>query len=105
MGAAEKGEATVDFVKGVPERVKGEVQTPMRVKNTSKGSDGAASVRGDLVQQQREVRLNGIYRHSSGSILRHHRLHHQLARERTSAGHEFKHANGTIEPIPVKKLP
>ena len=34
----QKGEVTVDFVQSKPTRVKGEIQTKLKIKNTSKGS-------------------------------------------------------------------
>jgi len=104
----QKGEATVEFVKGVPKRVKGEVQTPMKVKNTSKGSIALLSVEEIWYNSKREIASNGIYRHKQlfnpgdtiDFII--------SSPEKPDIQQDmlmFKHANGTIKPTPVKKLP
>ena len=103
-----KGEATVDFLQGTPSRVKGEVLTKMKVRNTSKGSIALLSVEEIWYNSKREIASNGIYRHKQllppGEII-----------EFTIASPEkpdlqqdmlmFKHANGTVKPNRVKKLP
>ena len=103
-----KGEVTVDFLQGTPSRVKGEVLTKMKVRNTSKGSIALLSVEEIWYNSKREIASNGIYRHKQllppGEII-----------EFTIASPEkpdlqqdmlmFKHANGTVKPNRVKKLP
>jgi len=104
----QKGEATVEFVKGVPKRVKGEVQTPMKVKNTSKGSIALLSVEEIWYNSKREIASNGIYRHKQlfnpGDTIE----FIISSPEKPDIQQDmlmFKHANGTIKPTPVKKLP
>jgi hypothetical protein len=103
-----KGEASVEFVQGTPSRVKGEVQTKMKVRNTSKGSIALLSVEEIWYNSKREIASSGIFRVKSlippGEIV-----------EFTISSPEkpdlqqnmlmFKHANGTIKPTKVKKLP
>ena len=103
-----KGEVTVDFLQAMPTRVKGEVLTKMKVRNTSKGSIALLSVEEIWYNSKREIASNGIYRHKQllppGEII-----------EFTIASPEkpdlqqdmlmFKHANGTVKPNRVKKLP
>jgi hypothetical protein len=103
-----KGEASVEFVQGTPSRVKGEVQTKMKVRNTSKGSIALLSVEEIWYNSKREIASNGIFRVKSlippGEIV-----------EFTISSPEkpdlqqnmlmFKHANGTVKPTKVKKLP
>jgi len=103
-----KGEASVEFVQGTPSRVKGEVQTKMKVRNTSKGSIALLSVEEIWYNSKREIASSGIFRVKSlippGEVV-----------EFTISSPEkpdlqqnmlmFKHANGTIKPTKVKKLP
>lgn len=103
-----KGEATVDFVRSREVRVKGEIQTKMKVRNTSKGSIALLAVEELWYNTKREIASNGIYRHKQllnpGEII-----------EFTIASPDkpdlysnmlmFKHANGTIKPNKVNKLP
>ena len=103
-----KGEATVEFLKGVPKRVKGEVQTPMKVKNTSKGSIALLSVEEIWYNSKREIASNGIYRHKQllnpGDTIE----FIISSPEKPDIQQDmlmFKHANGTVKPTPVKKLP
>ena len=103
-----KGEASVEFVQGTPSRVKGEVLTKMKVRNTSKGSIALLSVEEIWYNSKREIASSGIFRVKSlippGEIV-----------EFTISSPEkpdlqqnmlmFKHANGTVKPTKVKKLP
>jgi hypothetical protein len=103
-----KGEASVEFVQGTPSRVKGEVLTKMKVRNTSKGSIALLSIEEIWYNSKREIASSGIFRVKSlippGEIV-----------EFTISSPEkpdlqqnmlmFKHANGTIKPTKVKKLP
>jgi hypothetical protein len=104
----QKGEATVDFVQSKPSRVKGEIQTKLKVRNTSKGSIALLSVEEIWYNTKREIASNGIYRHrqllNPGDVI-----------EFTITSPEkpdlytnmlmFKHANGSIKPTKVTKLP
>ena len=104
-----KGEATVEFVQGTPTRLKGEVQTKMKVRNTSKGSIALLSVEEIWYNSKREIASSGIFRVKQlippGEIV-----------EFTVSSPEkpdlqqnmlmFKHANGTVNTgTKVKKLP
>jgi hypothetical protein len=103
-----KGEATVDFVRSKEVRVKGEIQTKMKVRNTSKGSIALLAVEEIWYNTKREIASNGVYRHrqllNPGEVI-----------EFTIASPDkpdlysnmlmFKHANGTIKPNKVNKLP
>ena len=103
-----KGEASVEFVQGTPSRIKGEVLTKMKVRNTSKGSIALLSVEEIWYNSKREIASSGIFRVKTlippGEIV-----------EFTISSPEkpdlqqnmlmFKHANGTVKPTKVKKLP
>jgi hypothetical protein len=103
----QKGEVTVDFIQGKAARVKGEIQTKMKVKNTSKGSIALLSVEEIWYNTKREIASNGVYRHKQlinpGDII-----------EFTISSPEkpdlytnmlmFKHANGTVKPNKVTKM-
>ena len=103
----QKGEVTVDFVQSKPTRVKGEIQTKLKIKNTSKGSIALLSVEEIWYNTNREIASNGVYRHKQlinpGDII-----------EFTISSPEkpdlytnmlmFKHANGTVKPNKVPKM-
>ena len=103
----QKGEVTVDFIQGKAARVKGEIQTKMKVKNTSKGAIALLSVEEIWYNTKREIASNGVYRHKQllnpGQII-----------EFTISSPEkpdlytnmlmFKHANGTVKPTKVQKM-
>ncbi len=103
----QKGEVTVDFVQGKPARVKGEIQTKIKLKNTSKGSIALLSVEEIWYNTKREIASNGVYRHKQlinpGDVI-----------EFTISSPEkpdlytnmlmFKHANGTVKPNKVTKM-
>ena len=104
----QKGEATVDFVQAKPERIKGEIVTKVKVKNTSKGSIALLSVEEIWYNTKREIATSGTARNKAllnpGDII-----------ELTISSPDkpnlytnmlmFKHANGTVKPNRVKKLP
>jgi hypothetical protein len=103
----QKGEVTVDFIQAKPARIKGEIQTKLRVKNTSKGSIALLSVEEIWYNTKREIASNGTYRHKQlinpGEVV-----------EFTISSPEkpdlytnmlmFKHANGTVKPNKVTKM-
>ena len=103
----QKGEVTVDFIQSKAARIKGEIQTKMKVKNTSKGAIALLSVEEIWYNTKREIASNGVYRHrqliNPGEII-----------EFTISSPEkpdlytnmlmFKHANGTVKPTKVPKL-
>ena len=104
----QKGEATVDFVQAKPERVKGEIVTKVKVKNTSKGSIALLSIEEIWYNTKREIATSGTARNKAllnpGDVI-----------ELTISSPDkpnlytnmlmFKHANGTVKPNRVKKLP
>ena len=104
----QKGEASVDFVQAKPERIKGEIVTKVKVKNTSKGSIALLSVEEIWYNTKREIATIGTARNKAllnpGDII-----------ELTISSPDkpnlytnmlmFKHANGTVKPNRVKKLP
>ena len=102
-----KGEATVDFIQGTATRVKGEVQTKMRVRNTSKGSIALLSVEEIWYNSKREIASNGIYRHKAllppGDTID-FTLSSPEKPDLQQNMLMFRHANGTIKPTRVKKL-
>jgi hypothetical protein len=102
-----KGEATVEFVESPTSRVKDEILTKIKLRNTSKGSIALLSVE-ELWYNKNEIGSSGIYRHKK-------LLNPEEVIEFTIAapwkqgldGRKmllFKHANGTIKPTKVAKL-
>jgi hypothetical protein len=103
-----KGEATVEFVKSAPTRVKDEVQTKLKVKNTSKGSIALLSVEEIWYNSKREIASNGVYRHRQ--LLPPGETIEFVVSSPSKPDLQqnmlmFKHANGVIKPTAVKKLP
>lgn len=103
-----KGEATVEFVEFPPARVKDEIQTKIKVRNTSKGSIALLSVE-EFWYNKSEIGSNGIYRHKK--LLNPGEIIEFVISAPAKPGLDgrnmlmFKHANGTIKPTKVKKLP
>ena len=85
-----KGEASVEFVQGTPSRIKGEVLTKMKVRNTSKGSIALLSVEEIWYNSKREIASSGIFRVKSLSRRGNRRVYDQLAGE---AGPAAEHAD------------
>jgi hypothetical protein len=103
-----KGQATVDFVQGAATRMKGEVQTKLKVRNTSKGSIALLSVEEIWYNSKREIASNGIWRVKQllppGAIVE----FMVSSPEKPDLQQNmlvFRHANGTVKPTRVKKLP
>lgn len=102
-----KGEATVEYMQGKPQRVKGEIVTPMKVKNTSKGSIALLSVEEVWYNTKREIATNGQYRHRAllnpGEV-----VEFQLKSVEKPDLYQnlllFKHANGSVKPTKVAKI-
>jgi hypothetical protein len=103
-----KGEATLEFLESLPTKVKGEILTKVKVKNTSKGSIALLSVEAFWYNRKNEIGSNGVYRHRK-------LLNPNEIIEFTIAAPEkpdldgrnmlmFKHANGAVKPTRVKKL-
>ncbi len=103
-----KGEASVDFTQGKATPVKDEVQTKIKVRNTSKGSIALLSVEEIWYNNKGAITSNGIYRHKqllnpgeviefTVSSLKKPDLYQNMLM--------FKHAYGTIKPKKVPKLP
>jgi hypothetical protein len=103
----QKGEVTVDFVQGKPARIKGEIQTKIKVKNTSKGSIALLSVEEIWYNTKREIASNGIYRHKQllnpGEIIEFSIVSPEKPDLYTNML-MFKHANGTVKPNKVPKM-
>jgi hypothetical protein len=102
-----KGEVTLEFMQGKPKRVKGEIVTPMKVKNTSKGSIALLSVEEVWYNTKREIATNGIYRHRAllnpGDVIEFEIKSVEKPDLYTNLL-LFKHANGTVKPTKVPKL-
>ena len=103
-----KGEASVEFIQSKATPVKDEVQTKIKVRNTSKGSIALLSVEEIWYNNKGEITSNGIYRHKqllnpgeviefTVSSLKKPDLYQNMLM--------FKHAYGTIKPTKVAKLP
>jgi hypothetical protein len=103
----QKGEVTVDFVQAKAQRIKGEIQTKMKVKNTSKGSIALLSVEEIWYNTKREIASNGIYRHrqllNPGEIVEFTIVSPEKPDLYTNML-MFKHANGTVKPNKVPKM-
>ena len=103
----QKGEVTVDFMTAKQQKVKGEILSTIKVKNTSKGSIALLSVEEVWYNTKREIATNGTYRHKA-------LLNPGDTIEFTIASPDkpnlytnmllFKHANGSVKPTKVKKL-
>jgi hypothetical protein len=103
-----KGEATVEFIEYPPTRVKDEIQTKIKLRNTSKGSIALLSVE-EFWYLKNEIGSNGIYRHKK--LLNPGEIIEFVISAPSKPGLDgrnmlmFKHANGTVKPTKVKKLP
>ena len=104
-----KGEASVEFIESAATKAKGEILTKMKVRNTSKGSIALLAVEVYWYNRKNEIGSNGVYRHKK-------LLNPDEIIEFTIAAPEkpdldgrnmlmFKHANRTVKPTKVKKLP
>jgi hypothetical protein len=93
--------------KGKPARIKGEIQTKIKVKNTSKGSIALLSVEEIWYNTKREIASNGIYRHKQllnpGEIIEFSIVSPEKPDLYTNML-MFKHANGTVKPNKVPKM-
>lgn len=102
-----KGEATVEFIEFPPTRVKDEIQTKIKLRNTSKGSIALLSVE-EFWYAKNEIGSNGIYRHKK--LLNPGEIIEFTISAPSKPGLDgrnmlmFKHANGTVKPTKVKKL-
>jgi hypothetical protein len=103
-----KGEGTVDFVRGTPQRVKGgEVQTKFKVKNTSKGALALLSVEEIWYNAKGAITQNGIYRHRqllNPGVTIEFVISVRDTGDLNASNLMFKHANGTVKPNKVSKL-
>ena len=103
-----KGEATVEFIEYPPARVKDEIQTKIKLRNTSKGSIALLSVE-EFWYLKNEIGSNGIYRHKK--LLNPGEIIEFVISAPSKPGLDgrnmlmFKHAYGTVKPTKVKKLP
>jgi hypothetical protein len=103
----QKGEVTVEFMQGKPQRVKGEIVTAFKVKNTSKGSIALLSVEELWYNTKREIASNGMYRHKAllnpGEVVE-FKIASPEKPDLYTNMLQFKHANGTVKPTKVPKL-
>jgi hypothetical protein len=103
----QKGEVTVDFVTTKQHKVKGEILSTIKVKNTSKGSIALLSVEEVWYNTKREIATNGTYRHKAllnpGDTIEFIIASPDKPNLYTNML-LFKHANGTVKPTKVKKL-
>jgi hypothetical protein len=103
-----KGEATVEFIESPTTRVKDEIVTKIKLRNTSKGSIALLTVE-EYWYNKSEIGSSGIYRHKK--LLNPGEIIEFSINAPSKPGLDgrkmlmFKHANGTIKPTPVKKLP
>jgi hypothetical protein len=104
----QKGEVTVDFWQGKQQRIKGEIVTPFKVKNTSKGSIALLSVEEIWYNTNREIASSGIYRHNKqllnpGQIIEFTISSPDKPKLYTNML-QFRHANGTVKPTRVTQM-
>jgi hypothetical protein len=102
-----KGEATIEFIQGKPQRVKDEIQTKFKVKNTSKGSIALLSVEEYWYNTKREIASNGVYKHKAllnpGEVVE-FTISCPTKPDIYTNMLMFKHSNGTIKPTKVDKF-
>src|SRR5687767_7475335 len=103
----QKGEVTVDFWQGKQSNVKGEIVSPIKVKNTSKGSIALLSVEELWYNTKREIATNGVYRHPAllnrGEVIE-FTIKSPAKPNLYSNMLMFKDANGSVKPNKVPKL-
>jgi hypothetical protein len=106
-----KGTASIEFIEAKPKTVKTpegtEVQTTMKVKNTSKGAIALLSVEEFWYNTKREIASNGVYRHKQllnpGDVIE-FTISSPSKPDLYQNTLMFKHANGTIDPKRVTKF-
>jgi hypothetical protein len=102
-----KGLASVEFSQSKPQRVKGEIVTKFRLKNTSKGAIALLTVDELWYNTKRELASNGTYKHRAhlqpGEIIE-FEVKSPEKPDLYSNNLVFKHANGNIDPKRVPKV-
>jgi hypothetical protein len=102
-----KGLATVEFMQGKPQRIKGEIVTKFKLKNTSKGAIALLTVDELWYNTKREIASNGTFRHRAhlqpGEIIE-FEIKCPEKPDLYSNNLVFKHPNGTIDAKRVTKL-
>jgi hypothetical protein len=102
-----KGQGTVEFTQAKPQRVKGEIVTKFKLKNTSKGAIALLTVDELWYNTKREIASNGTYRHRAhlqpGEVIE-FEIKSPEKPDLYSNNLIFKHANGTIDAKRVPKL-
>jgi hypothetical protein len=102
-----KGTASLEFIESKPTKVKDEIQTKMRVRNTSKGAIALLTVEELWYNTKREIASNGVYRHKQllnpGDIIE-FTISSPVKPDLYQNMLMFKHANGTIDPKRVTKF-
>ena len=102
-----KGQGTVEFSQTKPQRVKGEIVTKFKLRNTSKGSLALLTVEELWYNTKREIASNGTYKHRAllnpGEVIE-FTISSPEKPDLYSNNLMFKHANGTIDAKRVPKL-
>lgn len=103
-----KGLVTVDFIQGKPEKVKGDIVTKLKIRNTSKGAIALLSVEELWYNSKREIVSN------SGAVKNKSLLNPGDVAELTLVSPSkpdlytnmlsFKHAYGDVKPTKVTKF-
>ena len=102
-----KGIGTVEFMQGKPQRVKGEIVTKFKLRNTSKGSLALLTIEELWYNTKREIASNGQYKHRAllnpGEIIE-FTISSPEKPDLYSNNLMFKHANGHVEAKRVTKF-
>ena len=104
----QKGEVTVDFWQGKQSNVKGEIVSPIKVKNTSKGSINLLKVEQYWYDKSSKNVAFGEYRHKKAPILPGEVVEFVVVSENSpKINHDaliFGHAYGKLHAREVKKF-
>jgi len=102
-----KGQASVEMVQSKPQRVGTEIQTALKVRNTSKGSIALLTVEELWYNTKREIATNGRYVHrkllNPGEIVE-FTLHSPIKPDIYTNMFTFKHAYGGVDVTKVPKF-
>jgi hypothetical protein len=102
-----KGAGTVEFTQGKAQRVKGEIQTKFKLRNTSKGALALLTVEELWYNQKGQIVSNGVYRHRAllnpGDVIE-FTVSSPEKPDLFSNNLLFKHANGKVDAKRVPKI-
>lgn len=102
-----KGQATIEFTQAKPQRVKGEIVTKFKLRNTSKGAIALLTVDELWYNTKRELASNGTYKHRAhlqpGEVIE-FEIKSPEKPDLYSNNLVFRHANGTIDAKRVPKV-